>query len=191
MAIIRKIPVAWGGFPGAPGYSVFYSPEAVDAVASIKTFFNAIKTDIVISTTLTIPFAGDSINDTDGQLAGSWTSPDGGVVTCTGSGAYAAGTGAFARWLTTGIVNGRRVKGRTFICPLTANDYEANGTIATTPLGTMSAAAAVLGTSGKLVLWSRPFAGDLRNPTPRAGSSYPVIAGTVADLVTSLRTRRS
>lgn len=191
MAVIRKIPVLWQGFPGAPGFSVFYAPDSTDAVASIKTFFTTCRTEIPTGVSLTIPFAGDSISDTTGELGGSWTSPNGGVVTCVGSGAYAAGTGAFVRWLTGGIVNGRRVKGHTFLCPLIAADYDTVGSLSSTALSTLSGAAAVLGAANTLVVWARPFTGTVSDPVPRAGSSHAVIAGTVPDQVTSLRSRRT
>lgn len=191
MALIRKIPVVWGGFPGSPGVSVFYSPEATDANASIKTFFTSCQAHAPAGVTWTIPFAGDTINDSNGDISGTWTSVDGGTVTSTGTGAYAAGTGAFVRWLTGGIVAGRRVKGHTFFCPIIASDYDSTGTILTGALTVLQSAAAVLGGASKLVIWARESPGTSAHPGARAGSSHPVIAGTVPDLVTSLRSRRS
>lgn len=191
MAVIRKVVVTWNGFPGSPGYSVFYSPEATDAVASIKTFFDSLKVQGPPGLSWAIPFAGDSIQDTNGALASTWTSPDGGTVTATGAGNYAAGTGAFVRWLTAGVVNRRRVRGHTFFCPIVANSYESNGSLSSSAVTAFSAAAAVLGAASKLVIWARPFDDPTGASPHRDGSSHAVIAGQCPDQVTSLRSRRS
>lgn len=171
--------------------SVFYAPEATDACASIKAFFTSCNAHAPSGVTWTVPFAGDTINDANGDISGTWTSPDGGTVSSIGAGAYAAGTGFFVRWLTGGVVAGRRVKGHTFMCPIIAGDYESNGTIASSALSVFGSAAAVLGGASKLVIWSRESAGTPSHPGHRDGSSHAVIAGTVPDQVTSLRTRRS
>jgi len=185
MATIRKIPVLWGGLPAMPGYSVFYSGGAVDATAELVTFFAAIKSLFLLNLTWSIPPGGDTLDDATGQINGAWVGAGAAVVSANGAGVYAAGTGAYANWPTAGIVAGRRVKGRTFLCPLTTGSYDASGTISTASLATLTGAVTTLAAAGKLVIWSRPNAAAVR-----AGSSYLVIAGTVPDQVTSLRSRR-
>lgn len=190
MANIRKIPVLWGGIPGAPGYSVFYAPEATDATASIKTFFTAIAGSLPNTLSITVPPAGDTINDANGEIVSAWTGTGAGIVPGGSSAAYASGTGAYVVWRTTGIVHGRRVKGHTFLCPLITTAYNSSGTIASATLTTLGAAAAALAGAGTLNVWSRPVTVATPTIPVRDGSSHAVVTGTVPQQVTSLRTRR-
>jgi hypothetical protein len=106
----------------------------------------------------------------------------GGIVTGSGAANYAAGCGAYVNWLTSGIANGRRVKGRTFMAPLINSAYD-GGTILNANLTTLQTAATALVTAGNTVVWHRPVNGA-------GGSSYQPASALVPDQVTSLRTRR-
>lgn len=185
MATLRRIYVSWVGATGLPGVSVFYAPSATDAGADLQTFFNAIKGLIPAVTTITIPTSGDTIDDATGALNGAWTGGTGGAVACTGGGNYFAGVGAYINWQTNGIVNSRRLKGRTFICPLTVNQSDSNGTLLAAAVTTLTTAAGVLAASGHIDIWHRPSA-----PGASDGASSLVVAALVPDQVTSLRTRR-
>jgi hypothetical protein len=133
-----------------------------------------------------IPGSGDVVDETTGLITGAWTAGTAATITATGgTGAYAAGTGAFVRWQTNGIVAGRRVRGRTFLCPIITTGFDSNGTIASTQLGTLQTAATALAAAGKNQVWHRP------SPGGSDGSAHIVVAGTVPDKVTSLRTRRT
>jgi len=183
---IRKMPVVWGTGIGGSGVSVFYSPFGVDATVELATFFNAIKTVFPNAVTWDIPGTGDVIDDTTGLITGAWTAGTAASVSGTGgTGAYVAGTGAFVRWQTGGIVNGRRVRGRTFLCPLITTAFDSNGTLSNPNVTTFQTAATTLAASGKLLIWHRPSAGG------SDGSNHVVVGATVPDKVTSLRTRRS
>lgn len=185
MANLRRINVAWVGATGLPGVSVFYAASATDAGADLMTFFGAIKGLIPSVTTITVPTNGDLIDDTTGALSGAWSGGTGGATACTGAGNYFAGVGAYINWATAGIVNSRRLKGRTFICPLTVNQSDSNGTLLAAAVTTLTTASATLATSGHIVIWHRPSAPGMAN-----GTSSVVTAATVPDQVTSLRTRR-
>lgn len=186
MASLRKIPVEWVGASGLPGVSVFYSiPSATTALADLVAFFDAIKALFPSSLSWTVPDSGDTIEDTTGELTGSWTGAGGAVVDAAGgTGPYAAGTGAYVQWGTNAIVGGRRLKGRTFLCPLVTSVYENNGTIASTPLSTMLAAAQTLAGQASISIWHRP------GSVLAGGESASVVNATVRDQVTSLRSRR-
>ena len=185
MATIRRYRVLWGGIGGTPGYSLFYANAAGALASDLVTFFNAIKSQCPGPLQWDVPISGDTLDDATGTINGGWTDVGGGVVTATGSGSYAAGTGVFIRWATGAIVNGRRLVGRTFICPINGGGYDSNGTAGGTTLSTIGGAATTLAAAGKLVVWHRPAPGG-----GGGGSSSLVTAGTVPDQVTSLRSRR-
>jgi len=93
------------------------------------SFFNAIKGNFPTPLTWNIPNDGDEIDDATGTLVGGWSGTAGGPVAATGTAAHAAGVGGYIQWNTNAVVNGRRVKGRTFLCPLKYDDYDAAGTL--------------------------------------------------------------
>lgn len=175
----------WGGIPGMPGYTLFYASSGAAACADILTFFNAIKALFPTGLQWSVPIVGDTLDDTTGALNGAWSDVGGGIVSASASGAYAAGTGAWVSWKTAAIVHGRRLQGRSFMCPLQSTvGYDSSGTIITSALTTLGGAASTLAAAGKLVVWHRP------PPGGNTGSSSLVTAGTVPDQVTSLRSRR-
>ena len=183
---MERVVVEWTGATALPGISVFYGAPGTPTLASdVYTFFDSVKSIIPSSISITVPASGDLIEDSDGSIAGSWSSTGVGTVVCTGGGSYAAGVGARVSWRTNGVRNRRRVRGSTFICPLITNVYEANGTITSAALTTLGNAATALAAGGNLLVWSRP--------TPPGGSdgdSNAVLNAVVPDRVTSLRSRR-
>src|SRR6478736_793449 len=183
---MRKVPVAWQTGPGGVGVSVFYTPFGTDATVDIGTFFNAIKAQFPTGISWDIPASGDVVDEATGLITGAWTAGTAATITGTAVGVFAAGTGAYVKWQTAGIVGGRRVRGRTFLAPLITGAFDNIGTIATAPLSTFNSAASALAATGKLLIWHRP------TDTPRTnGSQHAVVAATVPDKVTSLRTRRT
>lgn len=185
MTTINRYVVPWTGTTALPGVSVFYSTGATDATADLVTFFTAIKSAVPTGTSWSILNSGDTLDDTSGILTGGWTGTGGAVVSANGTGNYAAGVGGYINWQTGVIVNKRRLKGRTFICPLTVGQYDSNGTLISGALTQLGGAATTLATAGKMRVWHRPKKG-----TFSGGSSSLIISGTVPDQVTSLKTRR-
>lgn len=188
MADIARVSVRWQGWPGAPGVSQLYTdPSGMQTtVNTIRVFYDAIKAQIPTALTITVPATGDVIDDQTGAITGSWTvtTPPTDVV-CSGVGVYAGNAGAVVHWLTTGIVRGRRVRGRTFIVPLVGSAYDAAGSLSTTALNLLatSATSMVNSLAPNLKVWHRP--GPLG-----AGQSYGVTSSRVPDLAVSLRSRR-
>jgi hypothetical protein len=185
MATIRRYRVLWGGLGALPGYSLFYASSGGALASDLVTFFNAIKSVMPTGLQWDVPISGDTLDDATGTINGGWTDVGGGVVAATASGAYAAGTGCYASWGTASIVGGRRLRGRTFICPIWGGSYDSSGTIATASLAVFSPAVSALATAGKMVVCHRPSPG-----APASGSSSLVTSGVVPDQVTSLRSRR-
>jgi len=183
---LHRVPVAWTTGPGGTGVSVFYTNFGSDATVELAAFFNAIKAFFPTSVSWNIPSSGDVVDEVSGLITGAWIGGTAASVSGTTGTAYAAGTGAYVRWQTSGIVNGRRVKGRTFLCPLVGSSYQTDGTIVDGNVATIQTAANNLVLAGKLRIWHRPTSAGANN-----GSAFTVTAGTVPDRVTSLRSRRT
>ena len=188
MTSLAKVPVVWSGLPGFPGVSVFYSSAATggSACAALFAFFTAIKGQFPTGLTWTFPTSGDVFDDSDGGLTGAWTGGTAAPVAANGgAGIYAAGTGSVVRWDTSAIVGRRRLKGRTFLCPLLSSVYDNNGTIQDPTVAAWQTAANTLVASGALHIWHRP------SPGGSDGTSSSVTAAAVQDRVASLRSRRT
>lgn len=178
----------WTGFPGAPGVTSIYAdteePEAVGV--AFDDFLRAVATtsipDIV---TITLRSEYEVLDEATGTLESVGTF--GGVtpINCAGTGGYSAASGMVLSWTTGGLVAGHRVRGRTFVVPLSAGAYEENGTLKDVTLATHRSQLATFMTAagGHQVIWSRPRAG-------LAGSAHAVTAGTIRDKVAVLRSRR-
>lgn len=187
MASLGRIDVAWNTGAGGAGLSTYYSSVVTASeISALTTYYAAVASMFPLPVTWDIPGTGDVIDDTTGILTGSWVAAGATQVAATANKPYAAGTGYYVRWGTAGIVSGRRVVGRTFMCPLTWDGYDSSGTIASAVQTAAAAAAAVLLTGGLFRIWHRPG-----NVSGAPGSSHAITSSTVPDKVTSLRTRRS
>lgn len=200
---LQRVNVAWQNWPGAPGLTTFFfdtiSQTKIDA---LRTFFNALITYLPNNLTIQVPSTGDYIDEATGGIGGTWsvgTTPT--VVTGSSASAYAGNAGMCIHWLTSGIIAGRRVRGRTFLVPFTSSAFEANGTPAAAAVTALTNAGnALLTTVGtSLQVWSRPVVAHTRyDPKTgagtavagRAGSAAPVTGVRVPDLAISLRSRR-
>lgn len=187
MATIERYRVGWTGFTGSPGVSTFYFFGAVDPAGSLHAMFDAIKARFPNTVTWSFPAQGDTIDDSTGQLNGSFSSAGAASVTGTDAGVYSAPSGAVIRWSTGTIIGGRRVSGHTFLVPLAGSAYQGDGTISTTPLGDIQTAVNTwLGTTAGLaqVIFRRP------GSTGGAGH-VAVTSAVVPDEAVVLRSRRS
>lgn len=188
MATMNRVSVTWQSWPGAPGITQLYLTGGIDqaAVDAIRAYFNALVTLLPSGLVIQVPSSGDTLDDASGNINGAWSvavTPTN--VVGTGSGAYAGNAGAVTHWLTGDVVNGRRVRGRTFLVPLVSTAYDTAGSISTAALSTLQTAANGLVTAidPNFAVWHRPtqFA---------AGSSHSIISARVPDLAVSLRSRR-
>lgn len=187
MANMARLRVAWAGTGvTGGGLSTFYFSTSSSGVASdVRDFFDAIKSAIPNVVTWSIPEQGDLIDDVTGDLTGSWSEGSGTLtVSGTSTATWAAGVGYRVVWSTAGIFKGRRVKGSTFICPISAAAYDTAGTIESVTLaGHRAAAVALVAAQPDLRIWSRPS-------PPAAGESNVVTSATIPDKVSWLRSRR-
>ena len=192
MANIERVVVTWTGNVTGDGISVFYvAAGTTTAPAALSAFFGTLAGWMPTGMSWTIPSTGEIIDDATGTLTGVWAHAGGSTVNSSGGTQNRAqGVGMRIKWFTGGIVHGRMVQGSTFVVPLMTSAYESDGTLTSAVTGNASTAANTLISATDTVIWSRPFAGSGTNPA-RAGSSHTVIAATVPDKVSWLRTRRT
>lgn len=180
MTSINRIRVSWSGSTiVGPGVSTFFfgaQSGSPDICTALNTFFTSIKTLVPIGITLSIPNGGDVIEDSTGALVGSWSGGTASTVTSSGTGSYAAGVGARVAWSTGAIHKKRRVRGTTFIVPLTTAQYGANGALVASAVSTLGNAAAALQATANVypLIWSRPTKGGADGVSSSiSGSSAP------------------
>lgn len=193
MTSLHRVVLDWAG-PSIVGRSVSVlhytaSEGGSPPVAAIQAAFQARSSLFPAGTTITVPASGDTINDTTGALVGGWSVASTNTATMDGAAAAAAGVGACITWTTGGIVSGkkgpRRLRGRTFLVPLSTTTYEANGTLTSGALSGLQALAAALMASGPLGIWHRPTSIGAAD-----GNSYGVQSSRVRDKVAFLSSRR-
>lgn len=187
MADVARIRVVLSTGVGGAGVATYYcDPADLGGRTALGTFYTAWGAGMPPVFTWNIPASGDTIESTTGTLTGGWTSGSTITGTATGSSAYAGGTGTYIRWDTGAVVGGRRLRGRTFMVPMSAATYDGNGNIVDATLASLQTATNTLVTNSSFVIWHRPS-----TPGGSDGSTHLVTSGTCIDKVTSLRTRRS
>lgn len=190
---IHRVQATWGGFQGSPGYTSMYflgEADATTALASVnvvQAFFQRLVSILPQGVTVTLPNEVENYDETTGVLTGyaaveeEVARIDGGIT-----GGYASAAGAVISWNTDTVNRGRRVRGRTFLVPISGSEYDTSGTLDDTTLDELNAAGSSLITeaiAAPLVIWSRPRNGA-------GGVAAPVVSHRVADKVAVLRSRR-
>lgn len=159
------------------------------AAANMRVLFDAIKAFIPGTVTISWDGAASHLDDATGALTAVTPYTPPAVVAGTASAAYAAPVGFCLKWITSGVVNGHVLKGRTYIVPSTSGAFDATGTMGSTALSTATTAAAAFVTSSnasgsyRFVIWHRPQGGA-------GGESWLVGSSTVKDIAAVLRSRR-
>lgn len=191
-ANLSQITYLWTGFQGAPGYSSFYCSSVDDTAVNdfndaVWSFFNAIKGEISVNTTITPPSSYRTMDGATGVLGGiSPLTTPGAAIGGTGNNSQASPAGASVNWLTSTAAAHKLVVGRTYLVPLGANAYQADGSLVDADKAAIQTAANALVTavSAIFVIWRRPVDGA-------GGSVAPVTAARVNDRVAMLRSRRA
>lgn len=165
---------------------------AQTAVNAVRAFWSSVAALLPDEVRIQVNPVVDTYERTTGELFSSHvaaTAPL--VVAGTATGSYAGGAGAKITWNTSQVRNGRRVRGSTFIVPIAATAYTANGTIGATQQTSMNnAASALISTLSQggtpLAVWSRPR----ELPEPRVGFATEVLTGSAGTKTAILRGRR-
>lgn len=194
MVAYNRVRVTWGNWSGAPGLSTFYFGSSSIDMTALRTFWDAIKSNIPSGITIQVPNTGDQIQDTTGQISGVWGGgPSQSVVTCTGAGSYAGATGPVVEWLSSAVIAGHRPQGKTYLVP-GVGTFDSNGSLGTAVITQIQTAAQALITAyaGEMKVLSRPFVPPTGSTKPpRPGVASTIIAARVPDLAAVLRSRRT
>lgn len=192
MTTLYRNRAIWSGISGTPGYSTFYSSGAPNP-AAIRTFFAAIQNLIPSPCSIQVLGAGETIDDSNDAITGTWSTAAPTAVACAGA-AYAAPAGALIQWTTTTVRRRRILRGRTFIVPLVSTSYTTSGNITGASVTTLQNAATALVTAfaGTLLVYGRQILNYETEPPTlvAAGTSAPVTGALVQSKVVTLRTRR-
>lgn len=188
MANIWRVRVAWSGSAlVGPGVSTFhFLPDTVGVIPAVKSLFEQARNYVPAGVYWDVPNGGEVIDVATGQLVSVFAQSGGGQVVAEGDSKYAAGVGARTVWNTGGFNNGRRVRGSTFIVPLSSNIYDSAGTILDTVVTAMNGRITQMlaDVDGGMVVYSR-------GPGPDTGSTAVVTSGSLVDKTSWLRSRRT
>lgn len=186
MPDIKKAQAIWTGFNGAPGYTTLYFGTAsVTIAAQMRVFFDAIKALLPSIVTIQVQSTGLTVDIATGAATGTWTEAAVTPVVGTTAGVYSAPSGAVVDWLTPSFINGRRLRGRSFIVPMASASYQNDGSILGTSLTILqnAASAFVAASAVDFVVWKRPVDGA-------GGVAVAVTSAIVPDKAVVLRSRR-
>lgn len=133
----------------------------------------------------------EEINEQSGMLLGVLS---GGTAaaqpgTATSTAPWAAAVGGVISWSTAGIRKNRRVRGRTFIVPMSSTAFDTDGTLTAgtlTTLNTVSNSLMTGGTNVQLAVWCRPTSKGATD-----ADAFNVMARKVPDMGAILTSRRS
>lgn len=179
----HRVRVAWSGWPGGPGVSTFYANAGqVPNLTALRTLWAAMTGAIPGGFTTQIENTGQTVDLATGQAIGTWSTGTVGAVGGGGTGGYAAPCGAVIQWKTGQFVNGREVRGKTFLVPLPANAYDGDGTLTPTLVSSLQTAVNTFVTSvaGSYLVWSR-----------KGAVGHPITSGVVRDRAMVLTSRRA
>lgn len=203
MAYLMRAKLHWTGFTGAPGYSVFHfrdfdtvdttlptTAQAQAAADRIHNFAVAFSRHLPAAAAVQAHPEVEIIDEATGRLEDVRSIVPGAkqAGSSTNTGGYAAASGAVINWRTQGVRNGRRIRGRTFLVPLSGTAFDSSGTLTSACMTDLNTAATGLtNTSGSpdLGVYARPTA-------PGAADGNWVVASsfTIPDMAAVLRSRR-
>lgn len=187
--------MTWTGFQGSPGYTNLYfiNPEEPTlairntTAGRVKSFFEAVKLMLPSTVNIAFPSEMEELATDTGVL--QQTLPIDPIANSVGTqvGKFSSPTGAVVNWKTSLVVNGRLLRGRTFIVPLSVNAYDTDGTLNTTDRNNLATSAAALCSHQDnlvLAIWHRP------SPGGSDGVSGQVASSSVKDKAAVLTSRR-
>lgn len=202
MTTMQRVRVPWAGVVGGTSLSTFYFTDASAGLADLRAFFASFAVVVPAGISWSFPGAGDVMEDTTGEITGTWTGTGQALLQGSGGGNYAAPTGLMARWTTPSVVFGHRVRGRTFLVPMTNNGFDAGGTGNDSVVAAIQLAGQTLAdnATADMKIWSRPQLAtpswtDVRGVThparpARSGVAVSATGCFVPDKAVVLRSRR-
>lgn len=184
MTSIERLQVTWQGGLGLPGVTTFYATPEAGHRDDVVDFFTALLPATPAGVQFVIPAGGETFNVETGELEGTWASGTPTSLTGTAPGGYAAGVGAVVNLSTGGIVAGRKVRGRFFLCPQAGGQFQTDGSLTTAAQAFYTSHVQDLKNAlgADWLIWSRP------RPA-LAGSAHAVTSFNVPDRPSVLRSR--
>ena len=168
------------GTSGLPGLHTTYwtgasstpvNADASDVMGRVRAFWQGLITALPTGVTVTQNSPIDILDVATGQLLGQLPGTPVATVTGTGGAQLPRATMLILRLETLGIVNGRRLQGRSFIGPL-SNTANSAGVVAAATQTTLLTAAANMNsgaTASLLQVWHRP------SPASPSGGSVSTV----------------
>lgn len=193
MAVYR-VKLRWTGFTGAPGYTNLHFDAPTDhtqagaqsAYTAASGFATEIASALPSAVSVTTEGGVEVIEQTTNQLITVYSATTVPAAKGIQTAGYASSTGAVITWETGEVKNGRRVRGRTFIVPLSSAYYETDGTLSAGVITDLQNAASALSGGGfNFGILSRPSL-----PGAADGSFHTVSSGRIADKAAILTSRR-
>lgn len=200
MASILRVKAAWTGFQGAPGYNLFhfgafsetgFTPaDSQSAVTRVKAFFDGIQTTMPTQVRVQVLADVEVLDPSTGELqeVHGVTAPAYTQGNTLSTASFASAVGAVVGWRTSQVRRGRRIRGRSFLVPLSSTAFETDGTLNGGVITSITSAANTLRTStgaAGMGVWGRPS-----GPGATDGVWAPCTAVSVPDMGAVLRSRR-
>jgi len=189
VADLHEVPVRWTleNSPGGTNYLYFKQGTANIAFlrASIATMLTAVNDRLDSLTTWTVGTSGDIVDDVTGTLTGAWSEATARTGTGSVSGQPVQNTSQILlQWHTGIIVNGRRLRGRTYIPGASSGASDAGQVAAATVADFVAAQATFISDCAtQFAVWHRPINGA-------GGSSQSVLTGSCWNEFAVQRRRR-
>jgi len=194
---MHRLTMTWSGFSGAPGYSNLYFSSALvptptelaQTMTKVHAFFYAWRGFLPNAVTISFPSSIEEFQTTTGELQSTASVTPGATITgIGGSAVFSSAVGACVNWKTDTVVNGRKLRGRTFMVPLQSlPSFDTDGSLNPSTRLTMLTAATNLvndATGLPFFIWHRP------TPGGSDGAAGPVTSTTINDKTAVLRSRR-
>ena len=165
--------------------------DADEVISKVAAYAGAIKAYIPNVVSLLVSSEVEEINVATGKLIGIYTgaTQTAQAGTASATAGWAAPAGGVISWSTAGIRNNRRLRGRTFIVPMSNEVWDVDGTLKSVPLTGLNTAAAALrapGTQVYLTIYGRPSGVGASD-----GVEWQALAHRVPDMAAILTSRRS
>lgn len=194
MALMWRVRAVWTGGNIGTGYTNMYFTEGVStaqasadaARAFLATAYSSGAVALPAGITISFPAGVDVIDPISGVLVTTLAVTPPANIVGAGVAKYAAPAGACVSWVTSGVVDGHRVKGRTFLVPMDSSNFQTDGTISPSGITDITNAAnALIAAAPEFVIWHRPA-----SLAAGGGSAHPVLAFKLQDRVAVLTSRR-
>lgn len=165
--------------------------DADEVNTKLNAFILAIKPIIPNVVGLTVIPEFEELEENNGSMINVFTTTAiaGTFGSASSSAGWAAAAGAVITWNTSGIRNGRRVRGRTFVVPVSNTAWDVDGTLTSAAMTNLNDGAFALRTAGsqvQLAVYARPT-----SKTATDGVLHRATSHRVPDMSAILRSRRS